>query len=181
MSQVLWTAPVQQLFDGASVAQNTFTGPNNIPVGDAVSAFPTILGAQLQQGSTIRIDAWGVASNTLTPTLILGVYYGLVAGVALAVSAAKTTTTAMANWIWRLHYEGRVISTGTAGSIIGTGTWRLPTSLTAWSEFNLPETAPAAVAIDTTINKSISIGATWSASSVSNTITCHGMEVLVSG
>lgn len=179
--QVLWTAPTQQLFDGVSIAQNTFTAAKDIPVGDSASVFPTFTAQQLQQGTSIRLDAWGVMSNTGTPTLILGVYYGLVAGTALAVSTAKTTTTAMTNWQWRLHYEGRIQSHGTAGSIIGLGWWRLPTSLTAWTEFNLPETAPAAVTIDTTLNKSISIGATWSASSASNTITCHGMEVLISG
>lgn len=181
MAQNLWTAPTQQLFDGVSIAQNTFTAAQNIPVGDSATVFPTTYGQQLQQGTTVRIDAWGVMSNTATPTIILGLYYGLVAGVALAVSTAKTTTTAMTNWEWHLWYVGRIQAHGTAGTIIGSGYWRLPTSLTAWTEFRLPETAPAAVTIDTTVNKSWSIGATWSASSVSNSITCHGMDVQVSG
>lgn len=177
----LWTGPAGPLLDGSSVAQNTFTTAKDIPVGDAVTQFPMILGGQLQQGTTLKVRAWGVASNTGTPTLILGIYYGLVAGVALAVSTAKTTTTAMTNWVWRLAYDARITSTGTAGAIMGYGLWRLPTSLTAWTDFNLPETAPASVAIDTTVNKQLSIGATWSASSASNTITCHEMEVLISG
>lgn len=181
MPNNLWTAPALQLLPGTSIAQNTFTAARDIPVGETATAFPIIPAGSLVPGSTIRIEAWGVASNTGTPTLIMGLYFGLVAGVALAVSTAKTTTTAMANWEWHMWYTGRITKVGTAGGIIGSGYWRLPTSLTAWTEFRLPETAPAEVAIDTTVNKQLAIGATWSASSASNTITAHGMEVLVSG
>lgn len=181
MAANLWTAPANPLLDGASVAQNTFTAAKDIPCGDATTQFPIIYGGQLQQGSSIRVEAWGVASNTGTPTLILGLYYGLVAGTALVISTAKTTTTAMTNWEWHAWYTGRVTATGTSGAIMGSGYWRLPTSLTAWTEIRWPETAPASATIDTTVNKQLSIGATWSASSASNTITCHGMEVLISG
>jgi len=181
MAGVLWTAPLQPLMVGTSVAQNTFTAARDIPVGENVTAFKTIPGGSLEPGSTIQVEAWGVASNTGTPTLILGVYHGLVAGTALVVSPAKTTTTAMSNWEWHLIYTARVVTIGTTGSIIGSGFWRLPTSLTAWTEFRLPETAPAAVTIDTTVDKKISIGATWSASSASNTITCHECLVEVHG
>jgi hypothetical protein len=181
MAANLWTAPTQQLLAGTSVAQNTFTAAKDLPVGENTSVFPMIYGGTLNPGSRIRIEAWGVASNTATPTLILGVYYGLVAGTALAVSTAKTTTTAMTNWEWHLQWTGRVLAVGTSGSIIGSGYWKLPTSLTAWTEIRLPETAPAAVTIDTTVNKQLSIGATWSASSASNTITCHDMDVQIVG
>lgn len=181
MAGNLWTAPVQTLFDGTSIAQNTFTAAKDIPVGDAATAFPTIFGGQLNQGSLINVQGWGVMSNTATPTVILGLYWGGVAGVALAISTAKTTTTAMANWEFEFKWHGRVIATGTSGSIIGRGSWRLPTSLTAWTEFGWPETAPAAVTVDTTVNKILSLGATWSASSASNSLTLHDMEVLISG
>lgn len=174
-----WTGPASGLMGGTSVAQNTFTAAKDLPIGDNVTDFPTIFGNTLVEGSTISIDAWGVASNTGTPTLILGVYWGGIAGVALAISTAKTTTTAMANWVWRLEYEIRVVATGTAGSMIGSGIWRLPTSLTAWTEFNLPETAPAPVAVNTTVNKLLTVGATWSASNALNTITAHSMRVRI--
>lgn len=180
----LWTAPSGPLQSGTSIAQNTFTAAKDLPVGEFATSFPIIYGGQLQAGSHIQVEAWGVASNTGTPTLILGLYYGLVAGTALAVSTAKTTTTAMSNWEWHLWYTGRVTGVGTAttgGSIMGSGYWNLPTSLTAWTQIRLPETAPAAVAIDTTTNKQISIGATWSASSASNTITCHECLVEIHG
>lgn len=176
-----WVAPTQQYFDGTSVAQNTFTAARDIPVGDATTKFHQILGGQLQGGAQIRVRGWGVMSNTGTPTVILGLYYGAVAGTALAVSTAKTTTTAMANWPFYFEYQGRVTVGGTTGAIMGLGKWWLPTSLTARSEFAWPETAPASVAIDTTINKMLTLGVTWSASSASNTVTLHDMEVWIGG
>jgi hypothetical protein len=175
----LWTAPAGPLIDGVSIAKNTFTSYAPLLLGSAGGIQPRV--SQLQPGSRLSVYAWGVASNTGTPTLVLGVYYGAVGAVDLAISAAKTTTTAMSNWVWELWYDGRVVGNGTTGTIIGHGRWRVPTSLTAWTEFNLPETAPAAVTIDTSIAKNVGIGAAWSASSASNTITLHDLRVEVHG
>lgn len=189
MANTLWTAPTQQLFPGTSVAQNTFTAAQNLAVGESGSSTSTVAGGvpyipgkSLQPGANICIEAWGVASNTGTPTLILGVYWGGVAGTALVVSTAKTTTTAMANWEWHLWLDVRVLTTGVSGSMIASGYWRLPTSLTAWTEYRFPETAPAAVAsLDTTVDKLLTVGATWSASSALNTITMHNQRVYIAG
>jgi len=186
MPSNLWTSPQGPLMPGVSVASTTFTSAQGLPVGETSSSPPIIYGGSLQVGSYIEVDAWGVASNTGTPTLALGVYYGgtvgaAVGGTTLKVSAAKTTTTAMANWQWSLNFLGRITIVGTSGSIIGFGTWRLPTSLTAWTEFNLDENAPAAVTIDTTVNKNIVVGATWGTSSASNSITCHACRVSIHG
>lgn len=178
-----WSSPAGPMKAGASVAQNTFTSAKDLPVGEDVTQFYTIPGNTLQAGSQLLVEAWGVASNTSTPTLILGVYWGGVAGTALAVSTAKTTTTAMSNWEWHLWLTARCIKVGsTDATFISSGYWRLPTSLTAWSEFRLPETAPATVgSLNTTVDKILTVGATWSASSASNTITCHQMSVEING
>lgn len=176
-----WVAPTQQYFDGVSVAQNTFTAARDIPIGDATTKFHQIYGGQLQGGAMIRVKGWGVMSNTGTPTIILGLYWGGVAGTALTISTAKTTTTAMSNWQFSFDWLGRVVAGGTTGSIIGYGKWFLPTSLTAETTFKWPETAPAAVTVDTTINKMLTLGATWSASSASNTLTLHDMQVWIGG
>jgi hypothetical protein len=97
---------------------------------------------QLTPGSTLRLTAFGSASNTGTPTLLLGFYYGGVAGIALAATTAITTTTAMTNWAWRLEYTGVVRTAGTAGSIMGSGRVEIPTSLTALTIRRIPEVAP---------------------------------------
>lgn len=178
-----WNTPLGPFMPGTSVAQTTFTAAKDLPVGENVTSFYTIPGNSLQPGSQITVEAWGVASNTATPTLIMGVYYGGVAGTALAVSTAKTTTTAMSNWEWHLWFTARVLKTGTTdGSIEGSGYWYLPTSLTAWTAFRLPETAPAPVTtLNTSVDKILTIGATWSASSASNSITCRQMLVDIHG
>lgn len=181
MPTTMWNAPMGPPKAGASVAQNTFTAARDIPVGEDTTSLYVVPGNTLNAGSQISVEAWGVMSNTATPTIILGIYWGGVAGTALAISTAKTTTTAMTNWEWHINWIGRCTGTGTTGAIIGSGYWFLPTSLTAWTAIRFPETAPASVAVDTTIDKKVSIGATWSASSISNTITCHQMAVVVGG
>jgi|SRR6185503_14000229 len=177
-----WVAPTQQYFDGISVAQNTFTAAKDIPVGDATTKFHQIYGGTLQGGAQIRVKGWGVMSNTGTPTVILGLYLGGVAGTALVVSTAKTTTTAMTNWPFNFEYQGRVQAGGTAGSIIGWGKWYLPTSATVQTTILWPETAPAAIgSLDLTVNKMLTLGVTWGASSASNTVTLHDMQVWIGG
>lgn len=130
-------------------------------------------------GSILRLTSWGTASNTATPTLILGFYYGAVAGIALVASTAVTTTTAMSSWAWYLEYIGIVRSLGASGTILGAGRVEIPTSLTAFTARRLPETALATVTIDTTVGKDITTGAQWGTSSGSNTLTCHGMTAEV--
>jgi hypothetical protein len=161
-----WVAPVGpfHIIDGA--AFNTFT------TFQSISPAPPIVlpGNTLEPGSTIELEAVGEFSNTATPTLSLGFFYGT-AAVVLAQSAAITTTTSAVGWPWRIHYRGRVRSIGTAGSIVGMGWVDLGTSLTAMTTQFMPTTlALRTVAIDTTTAKEIGVGAAWGASSASNTI-----------
>lgn len=129
-------------------------------------------------GKEIELRATGVFSTTATPTLLLGFYYGGVAGVALAATSAITTGTGAANWQWQLEYRGVVRSIGSSGSIVGCGVVRLGTSLTAFTVRPIPETfAGQTVTIDTSTAKAITVGAQWGASSASNTITCRDLSV----
>lgn len=188
-TQIFNVGPSQQ---GASPGQNTFTTVRGLVVGASGAAwnthnYPTMMGA-LPAGTAVHVYAWGVFSTTATPTVILGLYRGVVndpvttSPEVLAVSTAKTMTTGASSWEWDCWYKGRVETTGTVttgGTIRGTGYWRFGTSLTAWTESRWPETAPATVAIDTTINRGLAIGWTWSASSASNDARCHGMDVML--
>jgi hypothetical protein len=131
----------------------------------------------LQVGDVLKCEAVFTASNTGTPTLLAGLYYGGVAGVALAATSAITTTTAMTNWPWRLRYTGHVRSVGATGSIMGGGEIWVPTSLTAGAWRPIPETALAVVTIDTTTTKALTVGAQWGTSSASNTLTVQMFTV----
>jgi hypothetical protein len=132
----------------------------------------------LLAGSALRFTAHGVFSNTGTPTLLLGIYYGGVAGVALAASAATTTTTGATNWKWRVRLETTIRSSGQAtGTAWSQGELSLGTSATAMTTLALPGGTPAAVTVDTTAAKTLTVGAQWGTSSASNTITLHGFYI----
>lgn len=131
----------------------------------------------LTVGSTLEVEAWGKFSNTSTPTLLLGVYWGAIAGTKLAATGATTTTTGATNWPWRIRYVGVVQSIGATGTILGAGTVLLGTSLTAYSSIPIDASAIAAVTIDTTAAKQVTVGAQWGTNSASNTITLSGFSV----
>lgn len=154
----------------AAAAYNTSVTLTDVSPGAATQG--VIIPANfLDVGSTIRVTAAGTFSNTATPTLLLGVYYGAVAGTALAATGAVTTTTGATNWPFRLEYTGTVQVRGSSGKITGSGVLYLATSLTAYSVIPIPATAIAQVTIDTTTAKAVTLGAQWGTSSASNTLT----------
>ncbi len=169
-----WVAPLPPLHtaDGTALASST-------TLTDVSPTPPIVLPANLlEAGSEIEIRAHGQFSTTGTPTLLIGVYYGGVAGVALGASTAITTGSGAAAWPWILEYRGVVRSIGSAGSINGQGRLYLGTSLTAFSVNALPITAAArTVAVDTTTAKAISVGAQWGTNSASNTLTVNDISV----
>jgi hypothetical protein len=86
------------------------------------------------------------------------------------------TNQAAVAWPWRMTYKGRVTNTGTAGSITGIGELQLASSLTAFTARRIPETTAAmVVAVDTSINKAVVVGATWGTSAGTNILFCNGM------
>lgn len=169
-----WVAPVPPFHIADGTAYNT-----SVTLTD-VSPLPNILipAMMLEVGSEIEITAAGQFSNTGTPTLLLGFYYGAIAGVALAASSAVTTTTGATAWPWQLSYRGVVRTTGTTGSINGQGYFHLGTALTAYTVRPIPEVAASrTVTIDTTTAKAITVGAQWGTSSASNTLTVNDISV----
>lgn len=168
--------PPLHLGDGTAYASSTTL--TDVSPSPAV----TINANQLELGSELEIWACGQFSTTGTPTLLLGIYYGGVAGVALAASSAITTGSAAAAWPWQLYYRGvvRAVGSGSGGSINGQGRLYLGTSLTAFTVRPIPETAAArTVAVDTTIAKTITVGAQWGTSSASNTLTVNDISVCI--
>lgn len=162
--------------DDAAVSYNTSTTLTAISPGGAANP-QWCLGNQLKAGSIIHLVAWGtVSTSATTPNITLGFYYGGTAGVVLASGVFTLTNQAAVAWPWRMKYWGRVTQCGTAGSITGAGEFHLATSLTAVTVRSIPETTAAMTAsIDTTINKAIVVGGTWSASAATNIAFCNGM------
>jgi hypothetical protein len=169
-----WVAPVGPFHTGDGTAYNTSVTLTDVSPAPNI----TLPGNMLELGSEIELSAFGQFSNTATPTLLLGFYFGGVAGVALAASSAITTTTGAAAWPWMLRYRGVVRTVGATGSIVGQGELLLGTALTAFTVRPIPEVAASrTVTIDTTTSKAITVGAQWGTSSASNTLTVNDISV----
>lgn len=173
----VWTYPLLPQNIASGAAYNTSTTLTDVSPTPQI----TIPANFLQPGMTMRIKWACTFSNTATPTLLQGAYYGGVAGTALAATSAVTTTTGATNWQSTGEYTGKVRTIGSSGTIMGFGWIDLATSLTAVSHRPIPETALAAVTIDTTASKAITLGAQWGTSSVSNTLTCVHFDVDIAG
>jgi len=173
----VWTYPLQPQFVASGTALASSAALTDVSPTPNI----TIPANFLQPGQLIRVKAAGTFSNTGTPTLLLGVYYGGIAGTALAATSAITTTTGATNWQWTVEYVGRVRTIGSSGTIMGFGAVDLGTSLTAVTHRPIPETALATVTIDTTAAKALTLGAQWGTSSASNTLTCVHFDVDVAG
>jgi len=175
MSRQYWVAPVPPIHiaDAAAYASSTTLTD--------VSALPaiTLPANALEPGVEIELYAEGQFSNTGTPTLLLGFYFGGVAGVALAASGAITTITGATAWAWQMRYRGTVRAAGSTGSIQGQGALYMPASLTQFqAAYAIPAVAASRVAtIDTTAAKAVTVGAQWGTSSASNTLTCTNISL----
>jgi hypothetical protein len=169
-----WVAPLAPLH-----TSNGSAYANSVALTD-VSPTPaiTIPANFLEPGSELEIRAHGEFSTTGTPTLLLGFYYGGVAGVALGATAAITTASGAASFPWMLEYRGVCRTNGGSGTINGMGRLYLGTSLVLLSMNALPASAAArTVTIDTTGAKAITVGAQWGTASASNTLTVNDISV----
>jgi|SRR5579871_4948563 len=125
-------------------------------------------------GMRLWVHAAGRFSATSTPTLKLGLYYGGVAGTDLADTGAVTVFNAT-NGTWLLDAFVQVRATGASGSLLVAG--QVIGIAAATSTSPLPATAPAAVTVDLTSSKAITVGATWGAAAAGNSITVHDFFV----
>lgn len=130
----------------------------------------------LYVGQVLRVHAYGRYSTTGTPTLLLGVYYGGVAGTAIATTGTIITPSGVTNQTFCLEMTIVCRSVGSSGTVIGIGKTFGQNAATN-SVNMIPATAPSTATIDTTSAKAITLGAQWGTSSASNTITCHVFEV----
>lgn len=133
----------------------------------------------LQPGQVYKLTAGGVFSNTGTPTLLLGFYIGAIAGTPIAASGAITTITGATAWSWTMECMFAVRTGGATGTIFPfNGKLFMPASLTQFqAAYALPTAAPAAVTVDMTASKAITVGAQWGTSSASNSIQCHHFAI----
>jgi hypothetical protein len=161
---------------------NTFTGPQNLIRATGNGAYvaqPTIIPVNyLKPGTTIRTEAWGTFSTTVTPTLVFGVYYKDTT-VPLAVNVALTAASGAVTLPWHLRCITHVRSAVVPSAVvtITQGELWYGTTLTATTQIPIPGIALATTNVDNSAAGEWLVGATFSASSASNIVVLHAMSI----
>lgn len=177
MSRQFWSEQIAwATADGTAIA-NTIT---------ETIIFPniTIPANYMADGRVLRITIFGRHSTTGTPTLTFRVRWGGVAGTVLAASGAITCGSGVTAGMWRMDVLIQTRSNGSAGTLFVTGQATVADDAastvgsatnTHGSDFmgSAGVATPAAVAVDLTADTALSVTATWSAASASNTLTGH--------
>jgi hypothetical protein len=168
-----WEAVLNVPAEGAgSALANTTTATDISPAPQL-----TLPAGYMYIGQRIRVIGYGIFSNTGTPNLTLGIYYGGVAGTLLAGTGAVATASSVTGVPWRIALEIQVKTLGSSGTVWCNGMVTLGTSLTATSLLWIPSSQTQPITVDTTSAKAITVGATWGTASSSNTITCEDFYV----
>ena len=138
----------------------------------------------MQDGRCLRLTAYGRYGVTGTPTLTFALRWGGVAGTVIATSGAIVCGSGVTAAQWKVHALIQVRTNGSAGSVYCQGEAVLHEdavatagTVTNYGMVNPMGSAgvatPAAVTVDFSIDKALSLTADWSAASASNTITGH--------
>jgi hypothetical protein len=115
-------------------------------------------------GRALKVKAWGVLSNTGTPTLNIKVKAG---STVLAATGDVTLAADQTNAQWELECDIVCRSTGAAGTVIAQGRLRVDDVF-----YPMVNTAVSG-AIDLTAAIVVGVTAEWSAAAAGNTISAH--------
>lgn len=175
MSRQFWCETVFAGVNSGTAVANTTT---------ETIIFPnvTIPANYMQDGRCLRLRVFGQYSTTGTPTLIFSVRWGGVAGTLLCKTAACTTPSGVTAAMFDLDVLLQTRSNGSSGTIMANGVARVfaavaGTVASATGEglvtpmSNGGVVTPAAATVDLTNDTALSVTATWSAASASNTLT----------
>ena len=170
----------------ASTASETILVPNT-----------TIPANFLQDGRALRLRAWGQYGTTGTPSCVISLRWGGVAGTILGKTGLNVLTSGVgggasmtANWSLEAHIQTR--SNGSSGTLwtMGDITWYTSTLTTAGTvtQYGMPValisgttgapgTAEAVSTVDLTADTALSLTALWSASNAANSIKCDILTI----
>jgi hypothetical protein len=156
----------------AGVALTNSTSLTDVSPGGNTSGQALLIpGSSLYPGLQLSVRARGIASTSGTPQLTLGLYFGGIAGVALAASTF-TTSAGLANNTWSLSADLRVEAVG------GSGSFRTLGSVSGLSSslVMLPQTSSTggqSPNINTGNNNLLTLGAQWGTAAAGNTLTVY--------
>ena len=167
MSRQMWQEQIAWATADGTVVANTTT---------ETIVFPDvpIPANYMSDGRTLRLRAFGKLSTTATPTMIWALRWGGVAGTLLATTEAITMGSGVTNVNWDVELYIQTRANGASGSLLAMGVCRVHTAAgtVLVNVFGVSGyDAPAAVTVDLSIDKALSLTADWSAASASNTLT----------
>ena len=170
---------------GSSSWQNGLVYANTtVPAGNTVAN--TVANTQfasayqipantLQVGDVIFVRAWGVYGTVAAaPTLTLAVRLQLNVAVT---TGAITTVAPLTNVGWMLEAQLHITSLGAGGTVEAQGYTSLSTAATTVQAVHMPNTA--ALALNTTVVRSLNIAAQWGTANAANTITLRNFSVRI--
>lgn len=133
-------------------------------------------------GRTVKLEAWGKASDTGTPTLRFRLRFGGLAGTVIIDWGALTLGSGISNLIWHISATLVCRAVGATGSLFGYGELTCGIGMFSTDRPQMGSSAgasaPAAATVDTTTGQDLTLTAQWSASSSSNTVTCDHCDVI---
>lgn len=182
MADVYYSEPLGPFAPAIGNNFNTFATKQDVsPLPLAI-----IQGNRLRPGAILKLEAEGEWGATGTPTFVLGFYCGIPGasgGGTITTTFAESsafTASAITGIPWRMEYRGKVVTIGTAGSIVGSGDIEWGTSLTAFTGAPIPITlALRTVALNTTVANAIGVCATCSVSNAANNVRVYGISAVL--
>jgi hypothetical protein len=188
MSRQYWSETVSWATSSGTAVANTTTETILVPN-------VTIPGGFMQDGRCLRLRAFGGYGTTATPTLILSVRWGGVAGTVLAKQAANVTTSGVGGGasmtaMWEAEIIVQTRSNGATGTLMtnGSSIFYTSTLLTAGTVTNYGQpapiasgstggTTPVAVTADLTVDTALAFTVTWGTSNAANSIQAHNYTI----
>lgn len=128
----------------------------------------------LVAGKTLKVSAWGILSDTGTPTLRIQLKLG---STTVADTGAITLGGTISNNVWKCEVLLTCRTVGGSGTVFTQGLFHYDESTHAGTSLGMANTATST--IDTTATQAISLTADWGTASSSNTITCTNLVVEV--
>jgi hypothetical protein len=171
----------QQWYENIVTATTSGTAVANTTTETIAYGNITLPSNYMQNSRSFKLTVLGQYSTTATPTVIFSLRWGGVAGTLICKTAACTLPTITAG-LWKTEIWCTTRSNGSSGTIMGNGEATVyagvaGTVASATGEgLVTPMTnggvlTPAVATLDLTADTALSITATWSAASASNTLT----------
>ena len=134
---------------------------------------------------SLLVKAYGVLSTTGTPNITMAIYgdtaQNTPSGTPLATTGVVATAATVTNVPWELDCVISNVTTGSSGTFLSFGIFKIYSSATAIVANRISSSAAnpnTASTLSTLSAYYIELAATWGTNSSSNTITCYGYTVL---